>query len=55
MIAVGVDTDKHRHVAVALDALGQVLGEIMIAATVAGYGELASWLSGLEGGGGGRD
>ncbi len=49
MIAVGVDTHKHWHVAVALDALGQVLGEIVIAATGAGYGELVAWLSGLEG------
>jgi transposase len=49
MIAVGVDTHKQWHVAVALDALGQVLGEIVIAATGAGYGELVAWLSGLEG------
>jgi transposase len=49
MIAVGVDTDKHRHVAVALDALGGVLGELVIAATAAGYGQLVAWLSGLDG------
>jgi hypothetical protein len=28
MIAVGVDTHKHQHLAVAVDALGQLLGEI---------------------------
>ena len=33
MIAVGVDTHKERHCAVALDALGQVLGELAFAAT----------------------
>jgi transposase len=49
MIAVGVDTHKHWHVAVALDALGELLGEIVIAATGAGYGELVAWLSGLDG------
>jgi transposase len=49
MIAVGVDTHKHWHVAVALDALGGLLGEIVIAATAAGYGELVAWLSGLDG------
>ena len=45
MIAVGVDTHKHWHVAVALGAPGQVLGELVIATTVAGYGELVAWLS----------
>lgn len=49
MIAVGVDTHKHWHVAVALDALGQVVGELVMAATAAGYGELVAWLSGLGG------
>jgi transposase len=49
MIAVGVDTHKHRHIAVALDALGQLLGEIAVAATVAGYRELVCWLAGLGG------
>lgn len=36
MIAVGVDTHKQWHVAVALDALGQLLGEIVVVATAAG-------------------
>ena len=49
MIAVGVDTHKRRHVAVALSALGQLRGEIVVPATVAGYGELVSWLAGLGG------
>jgi transposase len=43
MIAVGVDTHKRRHYAVALDALGQLLGELSFAATAAGYTELQQW------------
>ena len=49
MIAVGVDTHKHWHVVVALDALGRLLGEIVVAATAAGYRELVVWLAGLGG------
>ena len=49
MIAVGVDTHKHRHVAVALSQLGELLGEIAVAASAAGYRELVSWLAGLGG------
>ena len=49
MIAVGVDTHKHRHVAAALNQLGQLLGEISVAASAAGYRELVSWLAGLGG------
>jgi Transposase len=49
MIAVGVGTHKHRHVAAALNQLGQVLGEISVAASAAGYRELVSWLAGLGG------
>ncbi|MEP6640792.1 MAG: transposase [Gaiellales bacterium] len=49
MIAVGVDTHKTQHIAVALNALGQLLGEIAVAATVAGYRELVFWLAGLGG------
>jgi hypothetical protein len=30
MIAVGVDTHKHQHVAGALDALGRLLGELVV-------------------------
>jgi hypothetical protein len=32
MIAVGVDTHKHEHVAAALNELGELLGEIVVAA-----------------------
>jgi hypothetical protein len=42
MIAVGVDTHKDRHYAVALDHIGQMLAERTIAATAAGYAELAA-------------
>jgi transposase len=43
MIAVGVDTHKERHHAVALDLLGQLLGELSFAASAAGYLELQRW------------
>jgi len=43
MIAVGVDTHKDRHYAVALDHIGQMLAELTIAATAAGYAELQRW------------
>ena len=49
MIAVGVDTHKHRHIAVAVSELGQLLGEIAVAASAAGYRELVTWLDGLDG------
>ena len=44
MIAVGVDTHKQQHHAVALDGLGQVLGEIVIETTLAGYSQFMCWL-----------
>ncbi len=47
MIAVGVDTHKDRHIAVALDFLGQLLGELSIEACVAGYVELEVWANAL--------
>ena len=47
MIAVGVDTHKQQHHAVALDGLGQVLGEIVIATTFAGYSQFVCWLRDL--------
>ncbi|MCA1679306.1 MAG: transposase, partial [Actinobacteria bacterium] len=47
MIAVGVDTHKHEHLARALDGLGQLVGGLTIKADTAGYLELANWLSGL--------
>ncbi len=43
MIAVGVDTHKDIHFAVALDHLGQLLGELAIAVCAAGYDELERW------------
>src|SRR5664280_72428 len=39
-VIVGVDTHQDVHVAVALDALGRRLGELQIAATTSGYGQL---------------
>jgi transposase len=47
MIAVGVDTHKDSHLAVALDRLGQVLGELIIEAGAAGYRELERWAAGF--------
>ncbi len=48
MIAVGVDTHKYEHIAVALDGLGQLLGEIAVARDRRGLsGELVCWLAGL--------
>ncbi len=43
MIAVGVDTHKERHYAVALDHLGQLLAELSFPASAAGYTELQLW------------
>ncbi len=48
MIAVGVDTHKHEHVAKALDGLGQVKGGLQIKANLDGYLELLGWLRALE-------
>jgi hypothetical protein len=47
MIAVGVDTHKSSHFAVALDDLGQLLGELAIEVCAAGYEELAYWARGV--------
>jgi transposase len=47
MIAVGVDTHKGSHFAVALDDLGQLLGELAIAVCAAGYDELEHWARGI--------
>jgi hypothetical protein len=47
MIAVGVDTHKDSHFAVALDRLGQVLGELVIKVGAAGYRELDRWATEL--------
>lgn len=43
MIAVGVDTHKDSHYAVALDQVGQMLDELCIPATAGGYAELQQW------------
>ncbi len=48
MIAVGVDTHKHEHVARALDGLGQVLGGLQIKADIDGYLELLEWLRSFD-------
>jgi transposase len=48
MVAVGVDTHKERHFAVALDLLGQLLGELSFAASAAGYAELQRWAERLS-------
>lgn len=48
MIAVGVDTHKHEHVAKALDGLGQVVGKLQLKANLDGYLELLGWLRALE-------
>ena len=42
-VAIGVDTHKEVHVAVALDALGVQLGSRAIAATPAGYRSALAW------------
>lgn len=47
MIAVGIDTHKQRHVAVVLDGLGQLLGELSIEASTTGYRELGAWAQAL--------
>lgn len=47
MIAVGVDTHKHEHVARALDHLGQIVGELTVPASVEGYQAFIDWLGEL--------
>ena len=42
-VAIGVDTHKEIHVAVALDALGAQLDSREIATTAAGYRSLLAW------------
>jgi transposase len=42
-VAIGVDTHKHVHVAVALDDLGTFLGDIAITVDAAGYARLLAW------------
>lgn len=47
MVAIGVDTHRDEHVAVALDGLGGNLGSISVAADVGGYMRLWEWASDL--------
>ncbi len=47
MIAVGVDTHKHEHVARALDELGQIVGGLQVEANLDGYTEMLQWLRAL--------
>jgi transposase len=47
MIWIGVDAHKSSHVAVALDAAGQPLGECPVLNTPAGWAVLADWARGL--------
>ena len=42
-VAIGVDTHKDVHVAVALDPLGVQLDSLEIATTAAGYRSLLCW------------
>jgi transposase len=46
-ITIGVDTHKNAHVAVALDQVGAVIGEITIPVDRAGYDQLEQWAGGL--------
>lgn len=46
-VAVGVDTHKHVHVAVALDELGGRLGALTVSADSGGYRQLEQWATGL--------
>jgi transposase len=47
MVAIGVDTHKAEHVAVACDRLGRELGSMALPATSAGYLALAGWARAL--------
>ncbi len=46
-VAIGVDTHKDAHVAVALDVLGVQLGQCVVEATVVGYKRLLRWAARL--------
>jgi transposase len=46
-VAIGVDTHKQWHVAVALDRLGRVIDSLTVAATMSGYQQLRVWAYGL--------
>lgn len=42
-VAIGIDTHKFIHVAVALDALGIFLGDITVSVGKGGYARLLEW------------
>ena len=46
-VAIGVDTHKQWHVAVALDRLGRLIDSVTVDATSAGYEQLLVWARGL--------
>ena len=48
---IGVDTHRDRHVVAVVDRLGRVVGEVVVAASRAGYGE-ALWFADRHAGGG---
>lgn len=50
LVAIGVDTHRDAHVAVALDRFGGRLGDLEVTADAAGYARLWQWASDLEGG-----
>jgi len=47
LVAIGVDTHRDEHVAVALDECGRELGSLTIATQASGYALLWEWASGL--------
>jgi len=47
IVIIGVDTHKHIHVAVAIDALGVRLAALSVSADRAGYAELVAWARSL--------
>ena len=47
MVAIGVDTHRDEHVAVALDEFGRDLGSIAVTADASGYADLWQWASEL--------
>jgi transposase len=49
LVAIGVDTHRDEHVAVALDGFGRELGSFTIGAHAAGYARLWEWASEFEG------
>ena len=46
-VAIGVDTHKQVHVAVALDQVGAEIDTCTVAATAVGYRRLLTWAMGL--------